>query len=128
MKSTKITSSTGRSQSQHQAFRGVMPNKKPIFVRVFPEETVLPNDIKTPHSPLAIVNPSIIPAHGHGGKLRKACLKTQTFMRSSSINRQKPQIQKRLINGGLSYKTVYESQNYHIIHEKGALNSHHMSI
>jgi hypothetical protein len=117
--SSKPTAVTARSQTQNSAFRGYLPaNKKPLFVRVLNNEHVLTNDVKTPHSPLNIVNPSIIPHSVHGGKCRKACLRTQTsFIRSTSISRsgQKPHVPKKLIDGSLSYNAFYQTQNYHIV-------------
>ena len=77
--------------------------------------------MKTPHSPLSIISPSIIPQSVHGGKCRKACLRTQTsFIRSSTMSRngEKPQIAKKLIE-----KLNKTNRTHHLDHQKNPILS-----
>jgi hypothetical protein len=90
--------------------RATLPNKNLIFVRTLKDEVPLFQEKIDPHSPLAIVNTSIIP---------------RDFKPQKKSARK--HVSHSLGHHCLGYNSIYQTEKYHIVQNKG-LESHELRI
>lgn len=102
---TPVRSKTNHIRHRSDIARGTLPNKNPFFVRTLQNEVPITMEKTDPHSPLSIVSPAIVPKD----------LKIITRG-------------KKNVSHSLGYNSIYQNENYHIIHHKGHDNFHQMKI
>jgi len=139
--------------------RATIPNNRsPVCVRVLSNETPFGSDLHDPHSPMNMVNDSILPERFIRERQKKMMSSTcrsgfSGAKGSNAYSRQRSNGTSGAPSGGastasqgnlgaskghrknksvhqqkLGYPSFYTSQQYHIIHEKGALNGHEMRV
>lgn len=144
-------------RQQQKARRNYFPagklasNNSPIKIRCFPNEyQTLNNRLKSPHSPLNVVSPSVIPEFvrfnyqdlGYNTGNWKQLIGTDEPMSESPERAHgkgmstKKSIESLVSNGmrrreesfSPKYNRIFESNKYHIVNSKGKKHKHEMNV